>query len=197
MSMEDAWSAGPFEYCEALTLDAATGLADKTKPSEFQLTALATAYGTETDRGRPSLNRLYGICAQTAGTPIDSVVGAAETAELEGALMLCPEHPKATAIQANIAAGKELRAAQEEVAKATAEGRLVGEGSYLVGPDVQPGTWQSVGDKVENCYWEVSDAQGNIMANNYIRIAPQFTIEVPTSASGFTVRGCSFKLISP
>lgn len=192
--VDHAWEAGPFEYCEALTVDD-DGKAETREPEAFQLEALKIAY--ETDHSREKVNRLYGICAQTAGVPIDVVVGAAQTAEIEGALMLCPKHPKAATIQANIAAGKEFRDAQAEIDKATEEGRLAGEGSYLVGPDVQPGTWQSVGDRVENCYWEVSDAQGNIMANNYIRIAPQFTIDVPANASGFTVRGCSFKLISP
>jgi hypothetical protein len=48
---------------------------------------------------------------------------------------------------------------------------------------------------VENCYWEISDAQGNILANNFISVAPQFTIVIPASAAGFTVEGWGFRWI--
>lgn len=186
--VKEAWAAAPMEICDATEIGAGT-------PSELELTALKTAYGP--DYKRDSLAGLWGICAKTAGIPIDRIVSGAQGAELEGAFLLCPDHPKAATIQANIVTGKDLSAKQADNAKAAEEGRLVGEGSYLVGVDVQPGTWQSMGEKVEDCYWEVSDAQGNIMANNFIRIAPQFTIEIPAGASGFTVRGCSFKQISP
>ena len=194
-TLQDAWAFGPFEHCKALTMDSDTDEPDVSEPSEFQLKALKVAY--KTDHSRDKLNRLYGICAQTSGVPIDSVVGEAETAELEGALMLCPHHPKAATIEASITALKDVRAQLAEIDKAKAEGHMVSEGSYLVGPEVQPGTWQSAGEKVENCYWEISDAQGEIIDNNYIRIAPQFTIEIPASASGFTVSGCSFRKVSP
>lgn len=182
--MKDAWAAAPLEICDATELGAGT-------PSELELQALTTAYGP--DGKRESLRFLYSICAKTAGIPIDRIVSGAQGAELEGAFLLCPDHPMASTIQANIVTGKDLSAKQADNENAAAEGRLVGEGSYLVGVDVQPGTWQSMGEKVEDCYWEVSDAQGNIIANNFIRIAPQFTIEIPAGASGFTVRGCSFK----
>jgi hypothetical protein len=57
--------------------------------------------------------------------------------------------------------------------------KLVYTGKYLVGKDVVPGTWQSQGDKVGNCQREISDAQGYILANNFISVAPQFTIIIP------------------
>ena len=47
-----------------------------------------------------------------------------------------------------------------------------------------------------DCYWEVSDESGNIIDNNFISIAPQFTINIPSSASGFTNNGCTFQWIS-
>ena len=163
------------------------------KPSAIELQTLTTAYGP--DYKRDSLRILYSICAQTTGIPVDRIVSGNQGVELEGAFVLCPDHPMAATIQANIVTGKDLSAKQADNDKAAEEGRLVGEGSYLVGVDVQPGTWQSIGEKVEDCYWEVSDAQGNILANNFIRIAPQFTIDIPVGAAGFTVRGCSFKQI--
>ena len=65
--------------------------------------------------------------------------------------------------------------------------------TLAVGKDIQPGTWRSVGEKVEDCYWEVSDAQGEIMDNNFISVAPQFTIQIPSDAAGFTNTGCTFE----
>ena len=74
-------------------------------------------------------------------------------------------------------------------------GKLVYTGKYLVGKEVQPGTWQSQGDKVEDCYWEISDAKGEIIANNFISVSPQSTLTIPASAAGFTVKGCGFRWI--
>jgi len=68
-------------------------------------------------------------------------------------------------------------------------------GKHLVGSEVQPGTWQSVGDKVQDCYWEISDASGDIIDNNFISVAPQFTINIPADAAGFTNTGCAFQRI--
>ncbi|WP_143588209.1 hypothetical protein [Tersicoccus phoenicis] len=56
---------------------------------------------------------------------------------------------------------------------------------------------QSIGEKVTQCYWEVSDAQGNIVANNFISVAPKFRITIPATASGFTARNCSFVWVAP
>ncbi|KQR64136.1 hypothetical protein ASF98_11590 [Arthrobacter sp. Leaf337] len=104
-------------------------------------------------------------------------------------MTLCPDHPKRAELEASAAAGVALESDR-------ANGKLVYSGKYLVGKSVQPGTWQSQGEKVEDCYWEISDAQGNILENNFINIAPQFTIYIPATASGFTVQGCGFRWIS-
>jgi hypothetical protein len=79
--------------------------------------------------------------------------------------------------------------------QALADGTLVHPGKYLVGKDIPPGTWQSLGSKVTDCYWEISDFQGEIMDNNFISVAPQFTINIPADAAGFTATGCSFQRI--
>lgn len=64
--------------------------------NDFQFKALTTAYGN--GHGYESLNRLYALCAQTAGTPIDKIVDDAQTSELKGALLLCLKCPKAPEI---------------------------------------------------------------------------------------------------
>lgn len=69
------------------------------------------------------------------------------------------------------------------------------EGKHLVGKPLRPGTWQSVGDSVSDCYWETSDANGDILKNNMISVAPQFKITISSAAAGFTNNGCEFKRI--
>lgn len=65
----------------------------------------------------------------------------------------------------------------------------IGNGKFLVGTDVQPGTY-TITEPVEDCYWERSDSQGNIIANNFISIAPSVTVTISPSDAGFTSQGC-------
>ncbi len=163
-------------------------------PSEVEVQALVSAYGD--DYRVESLELLYGMCGMT-----EFSAGGSTSQELLSATLLCPNHPRAADMKATALAGVELwtktKAEEDASRKAVAEGRQVGGGNYLLGVDVQPGTWQTVGDKVTDCYWEISDAQGNIIANNFVSTAPQFTLEVPPGPGGFTVQGCAFRQISP
>ena len=165
-------------------------------PSELEIKALTTAYGDDYDVD--SLGHLYGSCGMTT---FDTGTTGSMAQELLASTVLCPEHPLAAEMKATALAGIELQARtmadRQEMDKAIAEGRQVGPGHYLIGVDVQPGTWQTVGDKVADCYWEVSDAQGNILANNFVSTAPPFAIEVPAGPGGFTIQGCSFRQVSP
>ncbi|MBG0738960.1 hypothetical protein IV500_05925 [Paeniglutamicibacter antarcticus] len=171
-----AWSA-PYDSCIA---DTASGT-----PSAEENAAGALSGGKSPDTAK----YLYSLCATTAGHYFEGTVSAGQSKEIEAALMLCPNHPKRAQLEASSGAGQSLAADR-------VNGKLAYTGKYLVGKDIQPGTWQSQGDKVENCYWEISDAQGNIIANNLISVAPQFTITIPATASGFTVNGCGFRWIS-
>lgn len=187
-TVQEAWSRnGADGYCEVT-------MSDLHRASEQQLLALETSYPDNEDRIE-ALDTLYGICASMSGIPIDNVVSGRQAQELAGAFMLCPDHPKAAQIENNIASGQVLLAEEQATKDAIASGRQQGSGKYLIGVDVEPGIWQSVGEKVQDCYWEISDAQGNILANNFISVAPQFTIEVPAGASGFTIEGCTFRKI--
>lgn len=168
--------------------------------STFQTVALQAAYG---DADSEKLVDLYDLCASTTNAQSNGVfVDAAAEMEMLAAFTLCRDHPNA-AIFNEILADKEAEGAQQAAAQAEedarrqahADGTIVDDGHFLVGKDVQPGTWQTESVKVTNCYWEVSDAQGDIIANNYISTAPQLTITVPTEAAGFTVRGCTFQRI--
>lgn len=168
--------AHAFDFC---TPETATG-----KPSPAEVAAAATAGSTSSGAAKYS----YSLCAQTAGHYFSGNVSSGQAKEIAAALTLCPDHPKRAEMEASAAAGISLETDR-------ANGKLVYSGKYLVGKTAMPGTWQSQGEKVEDCYWEISDAQGNIMSNNFINIAPQFTIYVPATASGFTVQGCGFRWI--
>lgn len=166
---------------------------DPRTPVEQQ--ALTVAYGKAAEPD--SVKSLYAICAQTSGIPIDRLISGDQAKEASGAIVLCPDHPKMGLIKKGIAFG--LAEAKNEAAIEVdrKNGKFLGPGSYLVGKEAVPGTWQSQGEKVTECYWEISDAAGNIMANNFINIAPQFSITVPGNAAGITISGCSFRWIGP
>lgn len=171
-----AWSQ-PYDLCTVGT--------ESGTPSTSEKAASTTAYGDPT-----KVKYLYALCATTAGHYVSGTVSDVQAKEIAGALTLCPDHPKKAQLEANASAGTALAADSKN-------GKLVYTGKYLVGKDVVPGTWQSQGDNVQDCYWEVSDAQGNIIANNFINIAPKVTIQIPADAAGFTVQGCGFRWVGP
>lgn len=167
-----AWSQ-PFDLCYPTNASGTPSAAEKDASSSEDPTGA---------------KYLYGLCAETAGHYLDGTVSSVQAEEIRRALTLCPDHPMRTQLETNAAAGLALEADR-------ANGKLVGSGKYLVGKTAQPGTWQSQGEKVEDCYWEISDAQGNIIENNFISVAPQFSIYIPPTAAGFTVNGCGFRWI--
>lgn len=149
--------------------------------------------GGEEDPNR--IQYLYEICAETTGHYFSGNVSSDQAVYVTAALKLCPDHPKKAQYVKSVQAGKAKEAEEAKIMADRENGKFVVEGKYLVGKDVIPGLWQSQGDKVEECYWEISDAQGNILENNYINVAPQFTIRIPPTAAGFTVTNCSFRWI--
>lgn len=177
----------------------------------FQLCASTTGASAGTFSGSAAKKEMLAALKLCPGHPNKAAFAeiiaeddAAATASAEADKVKAAEEAKvkaeADAKKAQEAAEAEAKKAQavadaEARKKAYADGTRVDDGNYLVGTDVQPGTWQTVATKVTECYWEISDAQGNILANNFINTAPQFTIAVPATASGFTVSGCSFQRI--
>lgn len=187
-SLTAAWAATPKnDNCDANTwTDVSAGLQ-------------ASIERTDTDASEGLIAVLAGMCGQRAGYPIDFIRSEGQIAESKAMLLLCPDHPDAKKIRMNIKAAQVVvdAEAREEAEKATGvgAGTWAEEGVHLVGPDIKPGKWQSVGDRVVECYWEISDAQGNIIDNNFISIAPKFTITIPKKAAGFTNNGCEFKKV--
>ena len=154
------------------------------------------------------VTELYKLCAMTGQYSPGNYTykSEAEAQQASAQLVLCPDHPYAAAIQIaidayrqGVAATSASVAAAAESARARIEG--ISDGSYaspgkhLVGSEIRPGTWQSVDDRVEDCYWELSDSTGEIIDNNFISVAPQFTINIPSDVAGFTNSGCAFQRI--
>lgn len=106
--------------------------------------------------------------------------------------MACTEHPMIAALTAEVDRVAELphikNEREDKVRKEN--GQLIEAGSYLVGTEIPAGVWQTVSEKVSDCYWEISDAQGNTIENNFISVSPQLDVTVPESAAGFTTSGC-------
>lgn len=86
-------------------------------------------------------------------------------------------------------AAEEARKKEEEEQR-KAEENMIAPGSYLVGDDVKPGTYKSTHPGFENCYWEVSDKNGNIINNNWVIEGTSMIAVIPKSAYIFETHGC-------
>lgn len=153
---------------------------------EVEQEALERAYGPDSD----SLHILYSMCGETmmgnAGTFGPRPMTEGQRHETEGALVLCPEHPDAEAVRELVAIG----AADDEI---RAEGRMFHSGTYLVGEEVQPGTYVSEsgdGEPFDGCYWELTDESGGIIDNFFSTSALRVELTVRSSAYSLTVDGC-------
>ena len=135
-------------------------------------------------------------CAALAQSPSDFATVDPEM--LEAVALLCPgagtPSPAATT---SPVAPEVVPPADPELAKESeAAKKVANNGSFFVGSEILPGVWQSDLARVTDCYWEISDAQGNIIDNNFITLAPQFTVTIPADAVGFTASGCGFHWVS-
>lgn len=196
-SLQELWKSGQkFDLCDVEFDGYGTVPEDlsKSELSDLEWKAVQKSYP---DKSEPNeIEHLYGICAQTSGIPIDEVVSDMQAEELSGALLLCPDHPKIKQMTANASKFASLQAEESQYEADVAAGRLIHEGNYLVGEEISAGTWRTVGDKITECYWEITDKNGNIMVNNFVSTSGPFNVKVPASASGFTINGCSFRLVT-
>lgn len=162
----------PATHCEATMTNGTM--------SETDLDALEVAYG---DRAKTdSLGTLYGICAQTSGYGVDFVMNDGQAAELNGALTICPDRPNADQIRANIAA-------MEQESAEIADGSRFGEGTKIVGQDIQAGTYV-IDVSGNSCYWERLDSAGNIIDNNAIMANTRVEVTIEPTDYSFNSFGC-------
>lgn len=86
-------------------------------------------------------------------------------------------------------------AAREKAVGATeatiAANTIPGDGTFLVGKDVKPGTYRTTGPKSRSCYWQRSgDASGtNIIANDIL--SGPGVVDIRSSDVSFKTSGCA------
>ncbi|MGW1769233.1 hypothetical protein ACWCQL_34945 [Streptomyces sp. NPDC002073] len=151
-------------------------------PGEAEERALQAAYGS--GYRLDSLAVLYAMCAQngpngwdylgTAGSP-------EQVAEVEGALLLCPDHPQKDRVA-------ELLGQAAEKNKLRSDGKIFGAGVFLVGTEVKAGTYYTT--DVKNCYWERTDAAGQIIDNYFTNAARRVQVTIRTNDYSFTSERC-------
>ncbi len=172
-SPEEAWPA-KYNSCEG---DASAG-----EMTDLQAKAVDAAYGDEA--GISSLGTLYGICAEAGPETLnylDIAGNPAQIAEVKGALMLCPRHPLRKKIDKALG-----EAAQRNDLKA--EGKIFGGGIHLVGKEIKPGTYYT--SDVEGCYWERTDANGEIIDNYFTNAAKRVQVTIRASDYSFSSDNC-------
>ena len=64
-----------------------------------------------------------------------------------------------------------------------------GDGTWIVGEDVQPGTYRTQG-RVDGCYWARLTAGGEVIDNNFISAALQAVVIVEASDALIESSGC-------
>lgn len=158
--------------CEAQLIDS--------QPTGEESGAAIAAYGQV-----ENIDRLYSICTDfDADSSTMTALSEAARKEITGALLLCPNHPKRSELEAAVAQS-------EEREQAIASGSLIDhDGRFLVGTEIQPGVWATNGQKITECYWEVSGPNGEIIDNAFVSVAPSITVTIGSDAMGFTTTGC-------
>ena len=146
-----------------------------------------------------SVGTLYGICATTIGYPVDNrgssigstsdnpLVNEAQAKEALAALTICPDHPDAQQIRANAEAATK---SDRDLSAKKSAGEVLDDGTYTIGSQMKPGSWKTSTDEVSNCYWELRDANGVIIQNDFITGAPSVTVQIPSTAASFTSNSC-------
>lgn len=172
-SYQAAWDAGkPWSSCEGF----ASGGDDYTGE---QVAAAKTAGYDSVE----SVDTLYALCAEVHGFYVtDGPSSEGQQAEVAGMLMICPDFPAAEQLGAASALAQQ---AEQERAQGT---RFWGAGVYLIGQDVQPGTYQATGD-IRGCYWSRLDAAGEIIDNNFVSAATQVQLTVESSDFSLEIDG--------
>lgn len=127
-----------------------------------------------------SIDTLYSICAEADLGDFEHTKpwSAGQIAEVEGALVLCPDHPDRTTVEKRMEKGQKEEEARDR-------GEIFNDGTYRVGDDVKAGTYVVESDvPFEGCYWERLDASGEIIENNFVNGG--FRVEVTISSSDYS-----------
>ncbi|MCR6711412.1 MAG: hypothetical protein NVV57_01410 [Demequina sp.] len=115
-------------------------------------------------------SRLWALCA-ALGTEVDAEGAWWYDSDLAGLEVLCPSAPGVKYL------------------KALHDGTLFGDGDYVVGEDVPPGTY-TTRKRVKDCYWERTDLHGNILDNDFVTFAAKGLTVTLRKGESFSTSGC-------
>lgn len=127
-----------------------------------------------------SVDTLYSICAEADMGDLEQYLpwSSSQIDEVNGALVLCPDHPDRKTVVERMAEGQEEEEARDR-------GEIFNDGTYKVGDDIQPGTYVAeTDDAFDGCYWERLDSAGEIIDNNFVNSG--FRVEVTISSSDYS-----------
>ncbi|RXZ71872.1 hypothetical protein [Agromyces albus] len=180
-SWEASWGSTVITVC-----DAKLGRGD-TWPDEA--IAAAQAGGIELDR----LYIYYGMCAEPDfgyyGNGQLPNLSESQAVEAAAVLLLCPNHPAAASVQEAISRAGEAAQRLAELEQRKKDGTAFGPGLHVIGQPVQPGTYVSEGN-FEGCYWERTDAAGEIIDNNFATNAARIEVTIEPGDYSFTSQRC-------
>lgn len=150
--------------------------------TRLEQTAVAAAGYTD----QTGIGTLYELCGQVDPDDVyvspEHALSPEQITEVNGMLTLCPKHPQATQLKDAVARG-------HAHAKAEAAGELFYAGTFLVGSEVKPGIYAVEGE-IENCYWERTDARGEIIDNGFLLGARRVEVTIRSSDYSFHSEGC-------
>lgn len=181
---DTVWKTGKSVRCSAEDDDSkATGVKSAT---DYE--ALRTAYGDRADDTEYGMGALYGECASTSFIELSLQPMSEDQAQgLLGALVLCPDHPRAEEIRQR---AQNDMARLNDIASKRQQGLIKDDGTYKIPSEMTSGTWRTMSDKVTNCYWEMQDTNGQIYDNNFVSAGIAQTITIPNGVAGFSSQGC-------
>jgi hypothetical protein len=167
-----AWAGGqPWTECTATKSGGNTH-------TQLQLAATELA-GFD---GFAKLPTLYALCGETGGYfVVNDKVSPAQAAEIEGMLAICPDFPYADDLNAT--------SLEAQHAAETARGRRFGDGTWLVGSQVQPGSYLA-SDPTAACAWQRLDKNSHVIDQNTVDGATFVQVAVGLRDHAIHSEGC-------
>lgn len=149
--------------------------------TDAQRQAVAAMFGSEAEMSY--LESLYRDCATRKPGFIVALeknerLPVSATSSARGMQVLCPDHP-----------------AQVDLVHLI-EGRIISDGTYRVGSEVQPGTY-AIEAPISGCYWERTDDVGGTVENAFINAAVRVQVTIAASDYSFHSERCgNWRLLS-
>jgi len=175
-SYKEVWSSNYYKGSEDCTLS--IGGKDMyghvpLLPQEQAIVDTIGAHGGDISDPSGAFGAAYKLCAKVAPDYADQTVARMDwkKADAIGALALCPDAPHAAVLQEVVNSIK------------------VGEGTYTVGKEMDPGTYQTR-PGVKDCYWSRTNGGGGIIANDMVGFAPNGVTVTVYPGEGFESERC-------